>query len=86
MAADLEPPRTLLCHSHWTVDGEKMSKSKGNVVDPVEKSELFTTDGLRYFLLREGVSHSDGSKFIGKLNSTIIIFSRLLQTTAIRKL
>jgi methionyl-tRNA synthetase len=64
MAADLEPPTSILCHSHWTVDGEKMSKSKNNVVSPVQRSEIYTADGLRYFLLREGVAHSDGSKWI----------------------
>lgn len=64
MAAGLDPPRCLLCHSHWTVDSEKMSKSKGNVVNPMEKSDVFTADGLRYFLLREGVNHSDGSTFL----------------------
>lgn len=62
MAADLEPPRSLFCHSHWTVDTEKMSKSKNNVVCPINRSEMYTTEGLRYFLLREGVAHSDGSK------------------------
>ncbi|KAL1497804.1 hypothetical protein ABEB36_008701 [Hypothenemus hampei] len=61
LGAGLEPPRSILCHSHWTVDGEKMSKSKKNVVNPIEKIDTFTTDGLRYFLLREGVNHSDGN-------------------------
>lgn len=62
IAAGLEPPRSLLCHSHWTVDGEKMSKSKGNIVDPLECIAKYTDSGLRYFLLREGVAHSDGSE------------------------
>ncbi|GFG35949.1 hypothetical protein Cfor_02919 [Coptotermes formosanus] len=61
IAAGLEPPRSLLCHSHWTVDGEKMSKSRGNIVDPVECITKYTVSGLRYFLLREGVAHSDGN-------------------------
>ncbi|KAI4462100.1 methionyl-trna synthetase [Holotrichia oblita] len=61
MAAGLEPPKTILCHSHWTVDDQKMSKSKNNVVCPIQSSETYTTDGLRYFLLREGVAHSDGN-------------------------
>lgn len=59
---DIEPPKRLLVHSHWTVDDVKMSKSKMNVVDPNERSLRYTRDGLRYFLLREGVAHSDGSK------------------------
>ncbi|XP_014272431.1 methionine--tRNA ligase, mitochondrial isoform X1 [Halyomorpha halys] len=61
MACDLEPPKMLLVHSHWTVDGEKMSKSRGNVVCPFEASKLFTSSGLRYFLLREGTPHSDSN-------------------------
>lgn len=67
MAADLEPPRSILCHSHWTVDGEKMSKSKNNVVCPVNRSQVYTADGFRYFLLREGVPHSDGSEYAIKV-------------------
>jgi methionyl-tRNA synthetase len=49
-------------HSHWTVDGQKMSKSKGNVIDPNERAELYTMEGIRYFLLREGTFHNDGSE------------------------
>ncbi|XP_011298070.1 methionine--tRNA ligase, mitochondrial [Fopius arisanus] len=61
IAAGMEPPRTILCHSHWTVNDEKMSKSKGNVVAPSKAAEMFTPDGLRYFLLREAVPHSDAN-------------------------
>ncbi|KAL4631570.1 methionine-tRNA ligase, mitochondrial [Arapaima gigas] len=59
MAAELPLPRKIFVHSHWTVEGQKMSKSLGNVVDPLERSQSFTTDGLRYFLLRQGVPDSD---------------------------
>lgn len=62
IAAGLEPPRRLLVHSHWTVDGEKMSKSKLNIVDPMERATTYTHEGMRYFLLREGTAHSDASK------------------------
>ncbi|KAH7962544.1 hypothetical protein HPB52_016818 [Rhipicephalus sanguineus] len=61
MAAGLEPPRSILCHSHWTVNDEKMSKSKGNIVCPYKKVNKYTADGIRYFLLKEGVPHSDGN-------------------------
>ncbi|KAK0159260.1 hypothetical protein PV328_010157 [Microctonus aethiopoides] len=61
IAAGLDPPSTLLCHSHWTVCDEKMSKSKGNVISPNEAAEIFTADGLRYFLLREAVPHNDAN-------------------------
>nr|XP_061793056.1 methionine--tRNA ligase, mitochondrial-like [Nerophis lumbriciformis] len=59
LGAGLSPPRSIHVHSHWTVNGTKMSKSLGNVVEPSERSRAFTTDGLRYFLLRQGVPDSD---------------------------
>uniref|UniRef100_A0A182QE22 Methionine--tRNA ligase, mitochondrial n=1 Tax=Anopheles farauti TaxID=69004 RepID=A0A182QE22_9DIPT len=75
IAANIEPPRQLLVHSHWTVDNQKMSKSKQNVVDPNERAELYSCEGLRYFLLREGVAHSDGNysdtKVLRILNSEL---------------
>ncbi|GAB0096481.1 Methionine--tRNA ligase, mitochondrial [Sergentomyia squamirostris] len=61
IANNMEPPGNLFVHSHWTVDGQKMSKSKHNVVDPSERASAYTAEGLRYFLLREGVAHSDGN-------------------------
>ncbi|XP_063707196.1 methionine--tRNA ligase, mitochondrial [Culicoides brevitarsis] len=61
IAAGMEPPRELFVHSHWTVDDQKMSKSKFNVVDPFERAGIYTMEGLRYFLLHEGVAHSDGN-------------------------
>ena len=70
MAADLELPKKILCHSHWTVDGTKMSKSKNNVIDPENLGDLYYTDGIRYFLLREAVPHSDGNFSQKKLLKT----------------
>lgn len=61
MAAGLNPPEQLFVHSHWKVNDEKMSKTKGNVVDPKNASCQYTESGLRYFLLREGTAHSDGN-------------------------
>ena len=59
MAAGLELPKRILCHGHWLVDNKKMSKSIGNVVDPSLCIQKYTKDGLRYFLLREGVPATD---------------------------
>ena len=69
IAAGLEPPKTLLCHSHWTVNDEKMSKSKGNVVSPFSAAKMFTEEGLRYFLLRDSVPQNDSSKLTKDLLS-----------------
>lgn len=59
LGAGLPLPQTIHVHSHWTAGGKKMSKSLGNVVDPLQRSQMFTTDGMRYFLLRQGVPDSD---------------------------
>uniref|UniRef100_A0A665VMQ7 Methionine--tRNA ligase, mitochondrial n=1 Tax=Echeneis naucrates TaxID=173247 RepID=A0A665VMQ7_ECHNA len=59
LGAGLPLPQTIFVHSHWTAEGKKMSKSLGNVVDPLQRSQIFTTDGMRYFLLRQGVPDSD---------------------------
>lgn len=52
-----------------------MSKSKNNVIDPNKVSEKYTYEGLRYFLLREGVPHSDGSKYFNFCSKQKYIFS-----------
>jgi methionyl-tRNA synthetase len=59
LALSLPLPKKLLCHSHWTLDSMKMSKSKGNVVDPLKENSLLTEEGLRYYLLRASTNHSD---------------------------
>ncbi|XP_005090898.1 methionine--tRNA ligase, mitochondrial [Aplysia californica] len=75
IAAGMEPPRRLICHSHWLVDKVKMSKSLGNVIDPVEKINHFGVDGFRYFLLKEGSLNSDGaysdSRVAERINSDL---------------
>ncbi|XP_031158680.1 methionine--tRNA ligase, mitochondrial [Sander lucioperca] len=75
LGAGLPLPQTIYVHSHWTVGGKKMSKSLGNVVDPLERSQIFTTDGMRYFLLRQGVPDSDSdytdNKVIKLLNAEL---------------
>lgn len=61
LAAELNLPEQIFVHSHWKVNDEKMSKTKGNVVDPINAGYQYTESGLRYFLLREGTAHSDGN-------------------------
>ena len=52
-ALDLPMYKKLLVHGYWLVDKLKMSKSLGNIVDPIELTKKFGKDQLRYFLLRE---------------------------------
>jgi len=60
MALNLPLPETIFAHGWWTVDGEKMSKSRGNVVDPNKMVDEFGGDAFRYFLLREVPFGQDG--------------------------
>lgn len=60
MAADLPLPERVFAHGWWTVEGEKMSKSLGNVVAPQELVDRFGVDQSRYFLLREVPFGNDG--------------------------
>ena len=61
MAADLPLPKQVFAHGFLTVKGEKMSKSLGNVLDPMVLTEHYGVDALRYFFLREVPFGRDGS-------------------------
>jgi len=60
MSAGLAPPLGVFAHGWWTVEGQKMSKSLGNVVDPYEMVATYGADAFRYFLLREVPFGADG--------------------------
>jgi methionyl-tRNA synthetase len=61
MAADLPVPEHVFVHGFLLMDGEKMSKSLGNVLDPFEIIDRFGTDALRYYVLRDVSFGEDGS-------------------------
>jgi methionyl-tRNA synthetase len=61
LAAGIELPRHLYIHGYLLLDGEKMSKSLGNVLDPFEVMDKFGTDALRYYCFREVSFGQDGS-------------------------
>lgn len=61
MAMGEELPKQVYGHGWLVVDGDKMSKSKGNVIDPIALIEEFGPDAIRYFLLREITLGSDGN-------------------------
>ncbi|MCI7443799.1 MAG: methionine--tRNA ligase [Clostridium sp.] len=75
MALDLPLPKQVFGHGWLLVDGGKMSKSKGNVVDPVTLVNSFGVDPVRYYLLKEIPFGSDGlfnnEIFINKINSDL---------------
>jgi len=75
MSAGLEIPKKVFAHGWWTVEGHKMSKSLGNVVDPFKAADEFGVDQLRYFLLREVPFGLDGdfskSAVINRINSDL---------------
>jgi methionyl-tRNA synthetase len=75
MAAGLAPPRRVFAHGWWTNEGQKISKSLGNVIDPGVLIEEFGLDPVRYFLLREVPFGNDGDfslrAMIGRLNSDL---------------
>ncbi|MFH5926277.1 methionine--tRNA ligase [Roseomonas sp. SXEYE001] len=75
MAAGLEPPKRVFANGWLTIEGQKMSKSLGNGLDPLQLAEEFGLDPLRYYLLREVPFGNDGDfsrrAVIGRLNSEL---------------
>ena len=88
LALGLNPPVRVFAHGWWTVEGEKMSKSIGNVVDPFEMADLYGVDAFRYFVLREVPFGHDGDfselAMVNRINSDLAndlgnLLSRSLQ-------
>ena len=61
MAAEVELPRHLFIHGFLLMQGEKMSKTLGNVLDPFQVIDVYGTDALRYYCFREVSFGQDGS-------------------------
>jgi methionyl-tRNA synthetase len=75
MSLDMPLPKHIAAHGWWTRDGEKMSKSKGNVVNPKEVADAYGLDAFRYFMLREVPFGQDGDfsqrALIDRINSDL---------------
>jgi methionyl-tRNA synthetase len=75
MSLDMPLPKHIAAHGWWTRDGEKMSKSKGNVIAPKEVADVYGAENLRYFMLREVPFGQDGDfsqrAFIDRINSEL---------------
>ena len=76
LSAGIEVPKSIFIHGYLTVDGQKMSKSIGNVVDPVEIINKYGVDSLRYYLMSEVPTFKDGDfsedKLIEKINNELV--------------
>jgi len=74
-ALGLPLPENIFAHGWWTVNGEKMSKSKGNFVNPNELIDKYGVDTFRYFLMREVPFGLDGDfsqrALVGRINSDL---------------
>ncbi|SFV89670.1 Methionyl-tRNA synthetase [hydrothermal vent metagenome] len=75
MSLGMELPKHIAAHGWWTRDGEKMSKSKGNVINPREVADAYGLDNFRYFMLREVPFGGDGDfsqkALIDRINSDL---------------
>lgn len=70
MAAGLPLPKQIVVHSHWLSDGVKMSKSLGNVVDPLLMIDYYGADAMRWFLSENSQLEDDGDFQESKLHNT----------------
>lgn len=75
ISASLPLPKSLFVHGFITVDGQKMSKTLGNIIDPAELVKKYGTDAVRYYLLREISAYEDGDfgkqKFEDRYNADL---------------
>ncbi|MDX2050203.1 MAG: methionine--tRNA ligase [Rickettsiaceae bacterium] len=75
MAAGIKPPKRIFAHGWWTNEGQKISKSLGNIIDPLEIIEKHGSDYFRYYVTREVIAGNDGNyspqAFAARINSEL---------------
>ena len=76
LSAGYELPKKIFAHGFFTVDGQKMSKSLGNIIDPVDIVKKYSSDALRYYLIREIPYGEDGdfseSSLVTRINEELV--------------
>lgn len=76
MAAGIKPPKMVYAHGWWTNDGQKISKSLGNVINPFDLVEKYGQEYVRYYLAREVIIGNDGNfsddNFKTRINSELV--------------
>ena len=76
MAAGIELPKKILAHGWWTNEGQKISKSIGNVINPLDLVEEFGLENVRYFMMKEVLLGNDGNYsrevMINRVNSELV--------------
>jgi len=97
LALEYELPKTLFIHGYFTVDGHKMSKSLGNVIDPVELVKKYGADSVRYFMIRNIAFGEDGDvsekalvdrhngELVNKLGNLVSRVSGLIEKNGVEK-
>ncbi len=75
LGAGLTPPRQVFAHGWWQVEGDKMSKTLGNVIRPADVADKYSRDALRYHILREGPQRGDAdwrhASFVTRFNAEL---------------
>jgi methionyl-tRNA synthetase len=74
MALDIPLPGSILCHAHWTMNRQKMSKSVGNVVDPFQILEQYSGDSVRWYLA------TLGGRFMDDVGRCLLLISRIIDS------
>ncbi len=76
LSANLPLPKKVFSHGWWTAEGQKMSKSRGNFVNPLDIADRYSVDALRYFLIRELPLGDDGDfsekALIARINGELV--------------
>lgn len=75
MSLEIEVPHQIYAHGWWTIEGQKISKSLGNAIDPIAITDTYGVDAYRYFILREVPFGLDGNfsytALINRINSDL---------------